>query len=192
MPDPAAASPWQPFLIAIATAAAVVAIQRLFLSKKETHDVRAQQAATSREMLKDRQKSFREFETALRGLKAVRDQENASVVEPKYWDVRTAANVYMDQIELIASFVRRGDIDTISAEQDHFDELRKAAFKAIPAYYGFIEELADEFGFPKTEHLDEDSFINLRLLMSEKLGHEEYEEMKRLWNMTGDTAAGQS
>lgn len=169
---------------AVLSAVVVVLINRLSLSRKEKHEISAAQAATSRSLLTERQKSFREFETALRELRTVRDTGDAAVVEPRYWNVRTAANVYFDQLDMIASFVRRGDIDRTSAEQDHFDELRKAAEKAIPAYYSFMHDLAAEYGFPDSENLaDGDICRNLRLLMSERLSYEEYHQLKRDWGI---------
>lgn len=159
-------------------------IVRTFIpTRKERFDIKAQQARTSRELLDERQAAYQAFSDALRALQVTKGGGDRSAVEATYWQVRKTADVYFARIDMIASYIRRGDIDPKSAAQDHMDDLVGIARKSLPEYYRVIGAIAQEYGFPKSDELTEGTTRNLRLLMQERMSALEYAEILRLWNL---------
>jgi len=159
-------------------------IVRTFIpTRKERFDIKAQQARTSRELLGERQAAYQEFSEALRALQVAKGGGERSAVEAAYWQVRRTADVYFARIDMISSYIRRGDIDPKSAAQDHIDDLVGIARKSLPEYYRVIGLVAEEYGLPKSDVLGEGTTRNLRLPMKERMSAMEHAELLRLWNL---------
>ena len=70
-----------------------------------------------------------------------------------------------------------------SARHDHFEELRKIAFKVIPKYYEVVNSVAKKRSLPLTDRLGPATCRNLRLVMKEMLDNHEYESLLSSWGI---------
>jgi len=159
---------------------------RMFIpTRKERFDIKAHQAKISADLLTERQEAYRRFTKALRALslREKRKQDDLEELRSAYWDLREAADLYFAKIDMIASYIRRGDIDMRSAKQDHYDDLVRTAKKALPRYYEVIHQIAAKHNLPQSDRLDESTCRNLRLLMRESLDRDGYRDLLRTWGL---------
>ena len=175
--------PFKDVILPILTFILGFLIRTFIPTRKERFDIKSHQAKVSLELLKERQSVYTNFSKLLKKSSSLKTDISKDEKEKIYWDLREAADIYFAQIDMIASYVRRGDIDKKSAKQDHIDELEKVAFKVVPKYFQVIEKIAQENEFPLTERLNDGTCRNLRLFIKEQLGRDGYNKLKRNWGL---------
>lgn len=171
-------------ILPILTFVAGFLIRTWIPTSKERFDIRAKQAQTSRDLLKERQGAYQAFVGALQEMQAAEASGAAERVEQAYWSLRKQADLYFAVVDMIASYIRRGDIDPRSTKQDHLDDLVKIAGKAIPGYFQTVARVAAKHGLPQSDALGAGTCRNLRLLLKTELTPEGYLALCQSWGIS--------
>lgn len=151
-------------------------------TSKERFDIHSKRTENSKQLKDERDQRYQAFERAFHALRAAKTNGSGEIRDA-FWGLRKAGDLYFETFETIAQYIRRGQIDTEAADNDHVPEIEKLAFKTIPKYYEVLSNTAKKHGLPWSDKITDSTFRNVRLVLKGRIASARYQELLAAWRI---------